>query len=103
MRIEKPILTRTCKIRKGTDRETELKICFYKPKRRQHETYARAVVTSVYFDIPFGSIGSDEVQAFVGLFKTVLARLRRLQDEGYSIFWIKPGDLDFSDFWAYLP
>jgi hypothetical protein len=96
---------RTCRISKGNAPSEDLRLLFFKPWRdqaSQGEFVARARLICSHFDIPGGAIGADEVQAFLSLFITVLADIKRLdREEGFKIFWQEPGDLHIRDFWTY--
>jgi hypothetical protein len=54
---------------------------------------ALAVVHCNFFSKNLYAFGVDEVQAFFLLQNPILAFLKTKVDEGYAIFWERPGDL----------
>jgi hypothetical protein len=99
------IFHRVCKVTTGNGEASDLVVAFYAPTEAAEpgEFTASATIRCVYFDRTLTLIGEDAAQAFFGLPMVVTSYLIGQRRFGYEAYWLKPGDLDYTDFWTYKP
>jgi hypothetical protein len=79
-----------------------LAISFMRPCRLADDTVEGVVrLECSHFDEVLTAIGSDDVQVFTLLISVGLSVLKTYAGDGFSIWWLEKGDLDYFDFWSY--
>ena len=98
-------LSRECKVvRKGEDKECVLVVRVAKPELLASGTVeVSAHVSCPHFSETARVQATDEIQAIVFSLNAVRGILLGKVREGYEMWWLAPGDLNFADFWAYKP
>lgn len=101
----RPIFVRTLKIGNASTGATDIRISFYRTaKSDDGACQILARLESAYFAGSIKTAGEDEVQALQNVLGPIVSYLQRKEDEtGLRIWWLSPGDLEFSDFWRYVP
>ncbi|WP_271066547.1 hypothetical protein [Caulobacter sp. NIBR1757] len=90
-------------IRSIDGEESVLEVFFGAPVLTDHGDFESSIlVKSRFFNKSLRSGGVDEAQAFFALADIATAFLRSQKDLGFEIYWLSPGDLEFSDIWKYL-
>jgi hypothetical protein len=94
------ILIRNCWI-EGPDGEVSpLKVQFLRPHLQEDGTAVASVRLSCkYFERSKKAYGVDELQAFVVILRMALMMLKEEDGDGYAVWHLRRGDLNFFDFW----
>ena len=96
---------RRCYIKGPDDSEhSELVISFFSPEEKEVNSgdwWASAQLDCKYFTKRLDVGGGDGIHALILLLDVVHAFLQgREAHQGYSIYWLEPGDLAHLNFWA---
>jgi hypothetical protein len=95
------VFVRECSILKEHETNVKsLKIYFGVPVEVGDNQFLTTVLLeSEFFDKTISSYGVDGAQSFFGIQSMVLGFLKSKKREGYIIYWLKDGDIEFDDFW----
>ena len=97
------LFRRECKILRPNDRLQPLVIRFFQPQKTPQGTdyFGRADISCAFFNRNIYSTGEDAAQAFLLLPRTIVSYLTAKQSEGFEIYWLERGDLNYKDYWGY--
>lgn len=94
---------RKCRVITQRGEVRDLIIQFFLPEINQdYDGYkANAHIECEFFHKDVFSIGEDAAQAFFTLPIAVVSYLIGQRRNGFDIYWLEIGDLDYRDFWIY--
>ena len=103
-KLKMKLFSRICTILDGNNKESNLDIAFYAPKKTvgMDEYISKVTFTCQFFTKDVHGIGGDPAQSFFVLPKLATSYLIGLRRYGYDVYWLERGDLDCAEFWTYL-